>query len=94
MAEDRAHNPARQPKFPEVSDIQEAISAGKVTKEEGYDLAGVKPDTAHEMSDHPLGSDYKIHQIDTPIGKSERSRKISRATHKRAGLEVQPRKGY
>ena len=79
---------------PDINDVKTAISAGKITKEEGYDLAGSKPDTAHEMSDHPLGSDYKIHQKDTPIGKRERSRKVARETHKRAGLKVEPRKGY
>jgi hypothetical protein len=89
MAEDRANNTARQPKFPEVPDIQQALQDGKITLEEGYHLAGSDPDTAHDRGEHPLGEDYRIHVKGTPFGDKERSRKVARLVHGTKG-----RKGY
>ena len=54
MAEDRAHNKARQPK---LEDVRAAWFSGKVTAEEANDLSGTKdfgqPDKATDFElDH------------------------------------------
>ncbi len=87
-------------KSPELSDIKTAVHQGKVTLEEAHDLAGTPANInsggqGYELGENDMGDEgYKLHAPQTPYGRRERSRKTARDTHKRAGLNVHPRKGY
>jgi hypothetical protein len=69
-----------------------AYREGKITLEEAHDLVGSGGELGPGEND--MGEDYRMHDAKTPFGKAERSRKNARATHKRAGLTVHPKKGY
>ena len=77
---------------PSDADIKGAYGSNKITLEEAHHLSGGNPDD--RVSGNELGESYEMHAEGTPTGKSERSRKSARATHKNAGLDVHPRKGY
>lgn len=83
-----------------LDNIQSAYHEGKITLEEAHDLNGTPADPnsggqGYELGENDMGDEgYRMHAPGTPFGKRERSRKTARATHKRAGLTVHPKKGY
>lgn len=74
------------------NNVKTAYTEGKVTLEEAHDLYGSGGELGPGHND--MGEDYRMHDAATPFGKKERSRKTARDTHKRAGLTVDPKKGY
>jgi len=106
----RNNNDFQSGKSPDMEDIKTAYSEGKVTLEEAHDLNNTPADArkykripghggsggaGYERGENDFDDEsYRMHAPGTPAGRSERSRKNARDTHKRAGLNVHPRKGY
>ena len=82
------------------NNVKGAYHEGKITLEEAHDLHGTPADPnsggqGYEKGENDMGDEgYGMHAEGTPFGRAERSRKTARDTHKRAGLTVDPKKGY